>query len=139
MSESKECLTNDLRARETPQQIERLFQAEIKKTPGANHFQLRQACNARAIEIAPRFKRGHLLAIRKDKRAGNSRRYAVNGQPYHTGTWGNGPGFRWAMADFEKWYERLLREGGLRSKRKIETIISWARDDYLWRSLRELA
>lgn len=122
----------------TPRQIERFFQAEIKKTPGENHFQLRQACNERAIKIAPRLKRGHLLAIRRDKRKGNSRRYEVNGQPYHTGTWGNGAGFRWAMAGFEQWYERLLREGGLRSKQKIETIISWARDDYLWRSLRTL-
>lgn len=122
----------------TPRQIERFFQAEIKKTPGADHFQLRQACNARAIEIAPRFKRGHLLAIRKDKRAGRSRRYAVGSQRYHTGTWGNGAGFRWVMAGFESWYGRLLREGGLRSKQKIETIVSWVRNDYYWRSLREL-
>lgn len=128
-----------LNACNTPRQIERLFQAEIKKTPGENHFQLRQACNARAVEIAPRLKRGHLLAIRKDKRSGNSRRYAVNGQLYQTGTWGNDAGYRYAMHFFEKWYERLLRESGLRSKRKIETIISWVRDDYLWRSLRELA
>lgn len=124
---------------ETPRQIERFFQAEIKKTPGKDHFQLRQACNARAIEIAPGFKRGHLLAIRKDKRKGNSRRYVVHGQPYHTGTWGNGAGFRYAMYGFSQWYEGLLRKAGVRSKRKIETIIEWATDDYLWRSLRELA
>lgn len=124
---------------ETPQQIESFFQAGIKGKPFESHYELRRACNERAIEIAPRFKYGHLLAIRKDKRTGRSRRYEVNGQSFHTGTWGNGAGFRWAMVSFEQWYEGLLREGGLRSQRKIETIISWAREDFLWRSLKELA
>lgn len=129
----------DLNQCTTPKQIERVFQRVIKATPGENHFKLRQACNQQAIEIAPLTRRGNLLAIRKDKRQGCSRRYTVDGKLYHTGTWFNGAGFAYAMYGFRQWYDKLLRAGGLRSKRKIELIISWAEDDYLWRSLEYLA
>lgn len=123
----------------TPQSIERFFQRGIRGTLSLPHYRLRRECSERAAEIAPRLRRGHLLAVRADKGAGNSARYVVAGEQYRTGTWGNGAGYRWAMADFEKWYEHLLRRGGLRSARKIALIIDWVRSDYLWRALRELA
>lgn len=128
-----------LQACETPQEIERYFQRTIKDEPFGEHDETRDACNARALEIASSVRRGNMLPIRLDKGRGNSRRYELNGEVYKTGTWGNGPGYRYAMSYFESWYEKKLRQAGLRSKRKIELIISWYQTGYLWRSLRYLA
>lgn len=136
----------DLDAAATVSDIERVFISAVRKKNYITRThkerneieELRRRCNERAVEIAPRLRRGYLLATRRDKGKGNSRKYTVNGQRFSTGTWGNGAGYRWAMADFERWYERLLREGGLRSKRKIGSIIDWTRSGYLWRALRYL-
>ena len=121
-----------------PKQIERYFQSRLD-AEDTNHRLLQSACNARAYELAATCKRGKLLAVRLGKRTGCSARFVVDGEQYRTGTWGNGPGYRYAMAGFESWYEKKLRESGLRSKRKIELIISWFREGYVWRSLEHLS
>lgn len=122
----------------TPAEIERWFQRAIKNKPLKRLDQERKACNERAMQIAGTLRHGHLLAVRLDKGQGASRRYLVDGEEYKTGTWGNGAGYRYAMAYWEKWYEKKLRAGGLRSPDKIRAIISWTREEYLWRSLRLL-
>lgn len=132
-------MDDDLKKCMTPAAIERYFQRRIKDDRLSERPALRRACNERAREIAPRCRRGHLLALRLDKGRGSSARYVVDGKVYKTGTWGNGAGYRWAMADFERWYEGLLRAGGLRKDLKIKLIIEWAREGYLWRALRHLA
>ena len=131
---------SELRACETPAQIERLFQRVLKRTQRGNAVEiLRQLCNTRAQEIAGRCRRGHLLATRTDKGRGNSARYVVDGEAYRTGIWGNGAGYRWVMAAWEVWYAGKLRTGGLRSRAKIESVIGRVRDGYLWRALQVLA
>ena len=122
---------------QTPAQIESVFQRLIKIDPASDHCRERWAGNARAAEIASAGRWGHLLPIRLDKGTGCSQRWKIGDETFHTGTWGNGGGYRWAMADRDAWAKRKFAEGGVPAKR-IDLAVSWLSSGYRWRTLREL-
>lgn len=117
----------------TPAEIEAAFQA-ARKPFGQTPARVYRACIARTYAIAGSVPRGELLAVRLDKGTGCSRRYAVAGEIYKTGSWGNGPGRRWAMAGFEEWYRANLQAAGIAADR-AEEIADWVRSGYPWRAL----
>lgn len=122
---------------QTPAQIEQVFQRLIKIDPSADHDSERWAGNARAAEIASAGRLGHLLPIRLDKGTGCSQRWQIGDDVFHTGHWGNGPGYRWCMADRDAWVKRKFAEGGVPAKR-IDRAVNWLGDGYRWRILLEL-
>ena len=100
---------------------------------------LHLACQQRTYELAKTRKNGHLLAVRLDAGAGNSRRWSVAGEVYRTGTWGNGPGHRWAMEGFRVWYMAKLKAAGIRGEDRRRNIAEWVTSGYPWFALEMLS
>ena len=121
----------------TPAQIERVFQRLIKKEPWEDHRDEMIAANVRASEIASAARWGHLYPLRLDKGRGCSQRWRIGDDVFYTGSWGNGAGYRWAMADRDAWLKRKWTEGGVPAGR-IDRAVSWLASGYRWRALREL-
>lgn len=131
-------LTRALGRANTPEAIEAVFQQGLK-LPRREQRGIATACNERALKIAKRYVRGHLLAIRLDKGSGCSERYSVDGEVFKTARWGNGTGCRYALHEFKQWYHAKLLAGGMANEYKRGTVIDWCMGGYLWRALQVLA
>jgi len=98
-------------------------------------WRLRQAIASAGRELVSKSPYTRYVPMRLDKGKGCSRRYRLNDKIFYTGTWGNGPGFRWAMADLRKAFDSELRCLGFRSKLMRRTLIDWALYGYPHRAL----
>jgi hypothetical protein len=88
--------------------------------PKARSRALRQAVDARGWELVAQDPLGHMVP--RITRKPSSFRATYRGETFHGGTWGNGAGYRWALAGLVGWVQQV---GEFASRHDARTVVDW--------------